>query len=760
MNKILTIMLCLISGSVWSQKVTVFNNEGRIIKSFGEKNSKSFEFPTFPKKENTKDMATEKTNNIFVIENVLKSDSNQYFLLYQNRKNDYIYEANLTNFSYSYLKGQFKDNNIYFYLPDIQKEGVMSYQLLKMNSYINTIERFKNILTKTDANGYDTKIRDAQKSFKTFLETKLVSLNFNDADSFNFFRNKIKILEGVINSESYSSIDIFYKNVAKENEFLKLELDVLNSKFEKLPSFSKNNEIIKELDFTTDRIISLKKRILENTHKLDSVKYEYSSRLKTLNEGFNRIKNNISFDKLLKEFIKDSSKYKFIEEPEYIILHQGILIGTDFANKEIVYDYHPETIFESGEKTFKLKRQTPDLPILTTDVKLYSKIINVVPKELKANPIFIQLSVDMANKVAAADLSNGPIVKSLESIESPFDMIKPYISTEAASVPSDSKDKSNDQTKKKMATFLDTSEKSKQLFKQLKDSNTYFNYLVLVELLDTLGKNSAIEKIDLKQLNDIKNEVTTRGKIFNSIVDSIAAEFKINESKDVNYIDYLLKFDKEFEYLSKPSIELKATTPSYNSYVKTVAEGVVKKPSYNLTNELITISKTEFAPVRKKYQFSFNAGIIWTQVTKYNYENVPINGSTNTYNVNQSISIENRFVPSLFFSTYILPNDVYAKFKDSRFFSKIHVDVGIDYFDADLLDNVYLGIGFEPIRSINIAGGVKLGQYYKIDDINSIPSGTTDFNPYLNKYFDCQIYLGINLGFNLIPMAFKSLLKP
>ncbi|MES2760681.1 MAG: hypothetical protein V4677_00675 [Bacteroidota bacterium] len=284
-------------------------------------------------------------------------------------------------------------------------------------------------------------------------------------------------------------------------------------------------------------------------------------------------------------------------------------------------------------------------------------------------------------------------------------------------------------------------------------NSTTDNYYMILSSIN----EDDVPKDQYKKIKKVLQKVEIQRNLTETIGKLVVKELTIPDPGDTQYFDYIVKYEKEFPYLSTPVIMIKADMPTFQSNTITMADGTVKR-DYVISKGVDTFATDQLPAIRKRYLFSVNAGVIATQITSYNYSQELISGSQTAYYLNEKKSVDTKYLPTVFFSMYLGANDIYEKINSRNWYHKLHIDVGIDYGDTKFLDNVYAGIGFEPFRSFHIVGGCRFGQVPKVD-MSQVNAVSLDISNAQSNVFIYAPYFGINLGFNLIPTAIKSLLN-
>ncbi|MEP5942906.1 hypothetical protein, partial [Maribacter dokdonensis] len=227
----------------------------------------------------------------------------------------------------------------------------------------------------------------------------------------------------------------------------------------------------------------------------------------------------------------------------------------------------------------------------------------------------------------------------------------------------------------------------------------------------------------------IQNEKEKKEKI--KIIEGL---IRLKQTNVPNYTEYILKYPKPFKANSAPTINLYTHQLNIENYVKKVEEGKEKAPSYDITYASKLLVSDDLPPTHRLYRFALTAGAVWT-ASKYYEQDAN----------NAAIEVDNSGVrPSLTFSTYLKPQDVYVDAKD-WLTATMHFDISIDYENANITDNFYFGFGVEPIRNLHLGAGYRMGKTDKM------------VNQELQRVKNNGMYITASLGFNLIPSVVKYL---
>lgn len=737
LNLLLSFSLIIIGQN----KLVIFNKDGQIVKSFGESNGNSFQ---------------ENYHSGFklVIEDVDLKDKDKYYLVYQARKSDYIYGSNLTSFERLIEKFEFDENQniLKLNLHRRLSREVISYQLVKTNDWGKDKEKFEAMVLSSNWFNYYSDTIHLKESLMTYLE-KNFFVTAKEVFAFNDSYEKYYTAKSSFDKKKYSVNNLDNEKYT-QRELIKNKISILEKKLEKITGLARSESVISSFDELNESLIKLNAELILIDKDLINFRRDDSIKLNLLSETYKGNRKGINFDFHKENFIKTEN---YTAEAPFTILHQGSFINSTDKTKEVVYTAYQQDIFNSGQKNLSVKRLSPELPQLTTDDDLYIKLVNVDYRILKENPFLFQINIDNSKTATEAELVNGPMIKGMDEIA-----VNPFINIVGMSGTKDIFNKSN------ISIFKSNSENTPNVDDVYKMWYTEINSILNPTLQQVAKWNNLELKTDTLYKLD-KDEVTRKkymeAKIklkqfsdmfiyFANLVYSEIIPSKIEEPK---YLDFLLKNDKPFQYSTKPIIELKSLNFVMTDYALSVVDGVAKKPSYSVKSEISSLVKDELAPVRKRYLFNVNAGVVFTPILSYTYSQELIAGSQTSYYLKEKSSLENKFVPTLFFSTYIGANDIYEKISKTNWYHRIHLDVGIDYADTKLLDNFYFGAGFEPFRTLHIVGGVRVGNVTRIS-MNEVNPVTLDITNAQEKTLDYQPYFGVSFGFNLIPMAIKSLI--
>ncbi len=230
-------------------------------------------------------------------------------------------------------------------------------------------------------------------------------------------------------------------------------------------------------------------------------------------------------------------------------------------------------------------------------------------------------------------------------------------------------------------------------------------------------------------------------------------ESKLN--KDPNYIDYLLKYPTPFEATKKPSITLKAVQPEAENFKHKVEGGTLVNESYNIKYETKTLVTDTLPPVHRLYRFALNTGLVTSQNISYSYQRIPVPNSS-IDQLDEVKEVTQQVRPLLTFSTYIWKQDLAVD--PTSFFRTLHVDIGLDYAQKNVFDDVYIGIGFEPKRLIHVAFGAKISEVNRADS-DKLDPVTLDISSAMTSETEIRPYFSVNLGLNIIPAAISALIK-
>ncbi|MEQ8685722.1 MAG: hypothetical protein RIE86_10535 [Imperialibacter sp.] len=776
MKQVLATLVVTMVGfgiSVAQRHQLVFDKEGRIIKNYAFDRHQDNEL-----------------NYSFMIEGVTPQEAQNYFIIYQWR-NDYLYQANNT------LKGNSKmpfglasfDEQGFVEIEKQRKETddnsrLLSYQLIKVNDV------GKELVVN------DQKVRSLDKLVTEYhreIDSNNVfkEITSIDVDALKLLQKQASDVEKEITKiKSEKEKNMFegksFKNVLDGKALVDKQLEIRNKQRDKLGGEEKECCNGEALDKVTLEILDLTVRSEAWRLELESIAEKISAKIKQLEADKDAIAVKIT--QTLKEKLK--TEYQDLIEPLFQILHQGVLISKDGNTSEVVYDIINKKIFESGKDEYIVARITPDLPQLTTRSELYLHVLNMQPSFLSKNPFFLNFSSHLSNKIEIEGVSN---IKGLESLDASMFGEFSSIGKSEILAPKDAKgldlvdegedekcqvaieeysvkwlqkeaDKFNNFSEKDSCRIMDLKEAKQHMDNLLEDArDSTKNRQVDQQTIDNLSRRiSKIEKeIDFAQHQFVSN------KKLASCLQSLAYEllFKnelaniiksdLSTNANPSFIDYLLKYPTSFEPLKKPSIELTALQLEADSFELKVTEGKIGKETYNLKYTKKTLVTDTLPPVHRLYRFSINTGLAGSQSVSYNYQRVPV-PNTVVDRLQESREVNFRVRPLLTLSTYLIkPQDLAVC--DKKTFNTLHFDIGLDYLRKNVLDDVYLGLGVEPLRNIHVAAGAKIASVSKVDRAKLDPV-SLDTSAAMTSVTQAGFYFSVNLGFNIIPLAINSLL--
>ncbi|MEM9544496.1 MAG: hypothetical protein AAGA77_00915 [Bacteroidota bacterium] len=220
------------------------------------------------------------------------------------------------------------------------------------------------------------------------------SLNITNNDNIN---NLINCKEYQIDSDTV---------LTKMNDTLSLNrkrLKVLEERSKQLAS-SKIDSILISM---TNQIIDLNEEIFRLEASIKSLK---KSRLENCKKKLDRLAE-MSIGRKFKDCLK---KFPFLENEAVDVLHIGYAIENTHETKEVIYEVDIRKVNNSDTVALTFARQTPRLPQLTTDDRLFAKVINLTPELLLSNPFFLGMKVDQNTTVKEWEIANGPKIKVVE----------------------------------------------------------------------------------------------------------------------------------------------------------------------------------------------------------------------------------------------------------------------------------------------------------------------------------------------------------
>ncbi|WP_179019567.1 hypothetical protein [Winogradskyella forsetii] len=698
------------------QRTLVFNNEGRIIKNYGYDSHSKI-----------------KDNIDFLIENPQKNCT--YYLLYDWR-NEYNHIGNILENRKLHI-GKFDDDGTLI-ITDNSKVKVPN-------------ERYMNfILLKANIKGTE-KLTDINKiALNEILLPQEIALSDQDIVTLFPIWENLKENQEKKGTKLRTAQAILNQN--KEIEKLEKQIEVIKLALDKLGMLDEAQE-------TPNKIMELQTKL--NDFELELIDEKSNKSIdeaaqKTFDDA---IDNNIQ--KAERQIASMLSKVQQNSLAYYNLLHQGVLISKNNYIKEIVYDVYNGKLFDSKRELLSVARLTPNLPQLTTDSELYCHIINLKPDDLEKNPFIISMKAELSEPVEVESPSN---IRALQS--SDMGLSETFPNPETAFLDSDDIRKDIDALEK----ILESLSKTNVLNDNQKLILTgYIGKLKEPFKTDFTKKFKKLEGSDDIQewkllIQDIKNKLV--------IIEDLKKRFELKKPKfieglkkylpksnytPVSYSEYILKYPRPFEAKRKPTIELLAKQFKTENYIEKVDKGKFEKASYDIKYEQVTLIEDELPPVHRLFRFSVNAGVLLTNSISYNYEQVPL-ANSNVSDLKEVKETSMDFRPSITFSTYLWKQDLAVNIPINRFYETTHIDVSIDYDDSKILDNIYLGVGIEPLRNIQLAVGARFGQVDRLKPENFDPLMALS-DQKLSSEIDIGYYVSLSLGFDLIPKFYNLIVN-
>ncbi len=749
-------------------QLVVLNSEGKLMQPTGKENGAIYG------KDNLLNCSNRKGFRILV-KGVSESNSALYYLRYEYRASDTrdsvgILGVNAKIKQAEYVKGDF----LLFNVPiNTNKDTcLVHYQLIKTNKWgakNNFIEKEFNTTREWYENYQNTIIKEIEIGINRdeILASEVSGL----------------IKESILNKNNLKGkLDTLKENLKKIKSLNEIEIEKYNAKLSTYKITLEKLSLLDQASGVVSNMVSINNAIIQENENL--INYKSAEKLKkdNLNQKIKEIEKKI--ETLTKQFnspafleskLSDESlklAYSSLYEPVARVLHQGVLIFDSPITKEIIYEYNQQIIENTDKAQFHLERMTPTLPVLTTDAQLYVKITNINSSAFKDfisfNP---DLIFDTSESVTEEDVRNGSQIQGLENVDFEFpdiSLIEDFQynkNLEIGLMPPTNEEvnKIKDWVKSVCIVEQYDYEKIVELWNESKgfDFNGIDKLLTvrvtgaLNYLLELVSNSSPPENFNIILSPDIQPLVLDQPeKIINKYLTSI---IKNNNSEKFVYADYLLPHANIILTLKKPKVIIKADTYYEEGYSMEVEDGKLGKPTSTIKKGSHIIAYDELDATRNKKRFALVAGIAYTPIFGYEYSEHLIAGTQNQKYLQEESSYSHKFVPTLFFTTYLRKTDLYSS--NRSLLERLHFDVGIDYADADILDNFYVGGGWEPWRNVQISGGVRLGTIDRID-VEKVDPYTLDTSYAKKEEFKVGGYFAINFGFNLIPTAIKSLLNP
>ncbi|MCG8326252.1 MAG: hypothetical protein MI974_01145 [Chitinophagales bacterium] len=481
----------------------------------------------------------------------------------------------------------------------------------------------------------------------------------------------------------------------KENSVILLRLleDSLQLNKELLRVYEKRAEQLAENTYSqyhreiTNEIVKRKTRVVQIENEITKIK----SRIDEICvENRDSIIKKITNSTISKEFDFYLDRFPVLKLKVVDVLHVGYAIENSHQTKEVIYEVDQDDLEHSNKDELTFARQTPSLPLLTTDDRLFLKVVNLKPDLLESNPFFLGITIDQEELAAEWEIANGPKVKVIEG--NPLDNLKGFpFGKEAkwsrlAGAPEDVNAIARDPNRKKAEYF-----------------NKVFLYL--------------------------KKDKVPVGTV-----------------EDFYYWDYLLRIPNSFKYRRKPSITLTVNSLEEKTDEKKDSQKEESTPPKPSSQKVFVDT---FDPVRTRYAFAITTGVMFSEFTSVRYDSILLAGTVDKYFLEESKVEQGKFVFGAFLSFFPIENDIYSnRWKPM---SKLHIDVGIDIEtkNLDLFDNIYLGLGIQLHQYIHIGGGWRFGSY-KEADLSKLASNSLDISGLLKSKREHSFYFGIQFGYNFL----------
>ena len=220
---------------------------------------------------------------------------------------------------------------------------------------------------------------------------------------------------------------------------------------------------------------------------------------------------------------------------------------------------------------------------------------------------------------------------------------------------------------------------------------------------------------------------------------------------EANYLDYVLKYPTKFKANREVTLELKRKQYVSEDFAQPVEESQLKKENYVIKYQEETLTTDVLPAVHRLFRFALNTGVALRVQQQYFYNTEPI-GGTSQLRLVEDVNVQQSLRPLLTFSTYLFGKQDIAI--DPQGFAGIrntlHFDVGIDYAQKDVFDDLYLGLGVEPWRAIHFSAGAVLSQVARVD-ANRLDPLTLNVQEALVDRTQVGFYIGVNLGVNFVP---------
>ena len=736
--------ICL-SYTGFAQQLIIFNATGKIIEQYDDLTGAA-------------KYGVANNNGItLVVTGVDVADKDSYYLVYNFCQKHFASKGIAVSDSVSKL--EYKDGISHLSVPNPNDKDmkVFSYRLIKTNKKGEDQVLFKKIIQSPDiAKAYVKEIgfEKIKSDYPSYLAEK-ISNKGDSLMAYSTWLKKLEVVKSRLNDFDYtisqkSNIKLRAKNI--------LVIESLTTRIDKLTN--DGPETTKEIVAASDKILALKAENVELDEKIGQERKQDLENKIFYEKRVNELRSFLSLEKIRDEYLTTNA----IKDPFVNILHDGLLIMTDDVTNELVYEYQSKLIKPTSDFSFiTMSLLSEKVPQLTTRDYLFARIINIDEETYRKADFKIALKINNDVKATDAELKSEIDVIGLQDFSIPTfasvtDFKLPAIKSKgfennffgSDTLPNGNKVKGE----------------IEKLYNELVNSEIFKmnEFLIAYEKLEKYFSYDSTE-LNAQQLllrRKLLINVNPFAIVFNAIIDAEAKKIEIITTGGKAYHDYLLPYTGEFSAFSKPKVELISTqnVPDAIKYKVSEKEGTQLEDFYITQNGNASIVTTDLPYVHKEYRFSFTAGLLMSKLKNYEYELYQIGGTNASY-LKEIEKNEWKLLPSVFFSMYIFKNDIHEKLTCVNWYKKIELGLGVDYRDKKLLDNIYCGIGYEPIRMLHLVCGIRIGEITRLNFENIDVKNITDEIKAKNIYtvWRPAFYFGVNFGLSVVPSLVTKLIS-
>lgn len=599
---------------------------------------------------------------------------------------------------------------------EVQSQGkdFFFYQLYRFPKELKAEETTSIDSLKSKAKILLTKQKDGLTSWLDKLTVedfkKLDSL-MRQHDSLSFRADSLNRLLSFVerNPDSLSLNDLLnYKKHLSTKNILQAQIGSYNNYLKEVQSLSKDTLIVAEVKIVVNEISGLRKELLKVIDSIGHYRFKKSIYVKELKGKINKelaqVERNLlqlPKDHGFKSYMDSVANLNKVHRYDFQPIYSGY-ISRDEDIKAISYNYK----YNHKTQNAVIQNITPFFPVLTEHDYLSIVIRNVPDSAIIEEGVPLELNVETG--LATYEVSR------FAGVRPTFDVASQLQHLWGEPVSNFQKSKKDNNQKGKPADF------------GLELTMEYF------------AKNPAIAEAQKDSIPEI-NSLIEKYQELSALIQTYG-EIEFTAQPLAKFRDYTLNYGNRFNHMDIPVIKVNAYTYKSNP----------DKSEVEVTKRVLVSDSLKY--VQRTYRIGVSTGVLMSVLPEYSYHTRVIQGTDNEELIEDK-TYKPSVQPNIFFSVY--PFEAQNIDNPSNIRSS-SINIGIDIDDFRLLDNAYVGIGFEPTRHFMLSAGVAFGKV-KVLNRDSYDGFTLEYNEHLENKWVTGGYFAANFYLNIIPKVFSQL---